>query len=69
MVHWPHSRKELRVFQAQNIQTGSSLLVQWLRLCAPNAGDSVSMLGQGTKIPHAATKSSRDVTKDSSCCN
>ena len=28
-------------------------MVQWLRLCAPNAGDTGSVPGQGTKIPHA----------------
>ena len=31
-----------------------SLAVQWLRLCASNAGSADSILGQGTKIPHAA---------------
>ena len=29
-------------------------MVQWLRLCASNAGDTGSIPGQGTKIPHAA---------------
>ncbi|TEA37350.1 hypothetical protein DBR06_SOUSAS1910041, partial [Sousa chinensis] len=47
-----------------------SLVVQWLRLCAPNAGGLGSIPGQGTrshmpqlractsqlKIPHTATK-------------
>ncbi|TEA37365.1 hypothetical protein DBR06_SOUSAS1910057, partial [Sousa chinensis] len=47
-----------------------SLVVQWLRLCAPNAGGLGSIPGQGTRsfmpqlrvhmlqlnIPHAATK-------------
>ena len=28
---------------------GTSLLVQWLRLCAPNAGDSGSIPGQGNR--------------------
>ena len=28
-------------------------VVQWLRLCAPNAGGPGSILGQRTKIPHA----------------
>ena len=43
--------------------TGTSLVVQWLRLHTPNAGDPGSIPGQGTrshmpqlKIPHAATK-------------
>ena len=30
-----------------------SLAIQWLRLCAPKEGGIVSILGQGTKIPHA----------------
>ncbi|TEA23632.1 hypothetical protein DBR06_SOUSAS910357, partial [Sousa chinensis] len=49
-----------------------SLVVQWLRLCSPNAGGPSLILGQGTrshmpqlrvcmlqlKFPHAATKRS-----------
>ena len=31
----------------------TSLVVQWLRLCAPIAGGPGSIPGQGTKIPHA----------------
>ena len=31
-------------------------MVQWLRLCAPNAGGPGSTPGQGTKILLAATK-------------
>ena len=31
---------------------GTSLVVQWLRLCAPNAG-GMGLTGLGTKIPHA----------------
>ena len=41
---------------------GTSLMVQWLRLCAPNAGGLGSIPGQGTrshmpqlKIPRATT--------------
>ena len=30
---------------------GTSLLVQWLRLQAPNAGELGSIPGQGTKTP------------------
>ena len=54
-------------------KTGTSLVVQWLRLRAPNAGGPGSIPGQGTrshvpqlsvpvqqlKIPHAATKTGR----------
>ena len=49
---------------------GTSLVVQWLRLCVPNAGSLSSIPGRGIrshmlqlrvrmlqlKIPHAATK-------------
>ena len=42
---------------------GTSLVVQWLRLCAPNAGDLGLIPGWGSrsymlqlKIPHAAAK-------------
>ena len=42
---------------------GTSLMVSWLRLCAPNAGGLGSISGQGTrshtpqlKIQHATTK-------------
>ena len=34
-------------------QGGTSLVVQWLRLQAPNSGGLGSILGGGTKIPHA----------------
>ena len=30
------------------------MAVQWLRLCASNAGDMGSIPGQVTKMPHAA---------------
>ena len=33
---------------------GTSLAVQWLRLHTSTAGGTVSIPGQGTKIPHAA---------------
>ena len=32
---------------------GTSLAVQWLRLCTSTAGGTGSIPGQGTKIPHA----------------
>ena len=55
---------------------GTSLVAQWLRLCAPNAGDSGSIPGQGTRshtlepmchnrqltIPHATPE-------DHMCCS
>ena len=36
----------------KNQLVGTSLVVQWLRLCAPNAG-GMGLTGLGTKIPHA----------------
>ena len=33
---------------------GTSLVAQWLRLCAPNTGDTGSIPGQETKISHDA---------------
>ena len=33
---------------------GDFPVVQWLRLCASNAGGAGSIPGQGTKIPHAS---------------
>ena len=32
---------------------GTSLVVQWLRLHAPNIGGMCLIPGRGTKIPHA----------------
>ncbi|TEA23555.1 hypothetical protein DBR06_SOUSAS910256, partial [Sousa chinensis] len=41
-----------------------SLVAQWLRLHAPNAGGPGSILGQGTRSRlHAATKSLHAATK------
>ena len=42
------------LFPCLNHAAGASLAVQWLRLHTPNAGDTGSILGWGTKIPHAA---------------
>ena len=50
--------------------SGTSLVVQWLRLCTPNAGGPGSIPGQGTrshmpqlKILHDTTKISHVATK------
>ena len=49
---------------------GTSLVAQWLRLQAPNAGGPGSIPGQGSRSHmHAATKSSRAATKEPACCN
>ena len=56
---------------------GTSLVVQWVRLRAPNAGDPGSIPGWGTrshmhaatKSSHATTKSLHATTKKSTCRN
>ena len=35
---------------------GTSMVVQWLRLCPSTAGSPGSIPGQGTRFPHASTK-------------
>ena len=37
----------------KNQLVGTSLVAQWLRLCAPNAGGMGLKPDPGTKIPHA----------------
>ena len=45
--------------------SGTSLVVQWLRLCAPHAGGLGLIPGQGTRsYMHAATKNSHTATED-----
>ena len=46
---YPTSKQELQTF-------GTSLVVQWLRLCTPNAGGLGLIAGQGTRSHIAATK-------------
>ncbi|TEA33665.1 hypothetical protein DBR06_SOUSAS12810006, partial [Sousa chinensis] len=47
-----------------------SLVVQWIRFHAPNAGGPGLIPGQGTKSHmHATTKSSHATTKELTCCN
>ena len=41
---------------ANNYPWGTSLVVQWLRLCASNAGSACSIPGPGAGIPHAAQR-------------
>ena len=49
---------------------GTSLVVQWVTLRAPNAGGPGSIPGQGTRSHmHAATKSAHATAKKSACRN
>ena len=43
----------------RNKNLGTSLAVQWLRLCTSNSGGTGLIRGQGTKIPYAAQHSQR----------
>ena len=58
------------IFEYELFTFGTSLVVQWLRLCAPNAGARGLIPGQGTRSHiHAATKSSHATTKEPMCRN
>ena len=48
-------KPHLHEMKLKNIKTywGTSPVVQWLRLCIPNAGDMGSVPDLGTKIVHA----------------
>jgi len=46
------SRTSLKKYNLLKIYQGTSLVVQWLRLCASIARGRGSIPGQGTKIPH-----------------
>ena len=54
----------------QKLLKGISLVVQWLRLCAPNAGGPGSIPDQGTRSHmHAATRSLHVATGEPVCRN
>ena len=54
LYHLPHNRYYIiNSFNPQNILTGPSLGVQWLRLQASTAGGMGSFPARGTKIQHA----------------
>ena len=42
----------------------TSLVVEWIRLCAPNAGGLRSIPGQGTDIPHTKTTEPKSRNED-----
>ena len=48
-----HKDKEEAHVHFLNVGPGTSLVIQWLRLYASNAGGAVSIPGPGTKIPLA----------------
>ena len=57
--------KPLTLSHIKIYRAGTSLVAQWLRLCAPNAGGPGLIPGPGTRSHMlAATKSSHATTKD-----
>ena len=46
----------------------TSLVVQWLRLCASTAGGLGLIPGQGTKIPHATWHNQKKKNKKTKNC-
>ena len=53
MLNFFHLMSCLIWFLTLKLIKGTSLAVQWLRLCVPKAEGTSSIPGQGTKIPHA----------------
>ena len=52
------SRGKTLIFTLRVVGRGTSLVVQWVRLCVPNGGSPGSIPGHGTRsLLHAATKS------------
>ena len=52
------------------ITSGTSLVVQWVRIHSPNARGPGSIPGQGTRSHmHVTTKSPHTATKKPACCN
>ena len=52
-----------------DINSGTSLVVQYLRIHAPNAGVAGVIPGWGTRSHIPRVKSSHATAKDSICCN
>ena len=54
------------IFKKRMPEVGTSLAIQWLRLCTPHAGSTGSIPSQGMKIPtcpHAARHSQKKKEK------
>ena len=57
------------LFMIKIVDKDTSLLVQWLRLCAPNAGGPGSIRGQGTRSCMPQLKEATFLNKDRTCSN
>ena len=63
---WSGAGSDVRLKHVQETRTGTSMMVQWLRFCTPNAGGPYSIPGQGSQIPktpNAAVKILAATTK------
>ena len=67
----PHRCRESRNGgKSKSPRNGTSLVVQWLRLCIPNAGGLGSIPGQGTRSHMPQLKVCiLQQSKDPACCN
>ena len=54
VTFWSKSSYTSPSFHQRIKLSGTALAVQWLRFCAATAGDTGSIPGRGTKIPHVA---------------
>ena len=72
---WSHVRENRLLRKSLNhlilkAKERTSLVVQWLRLHAPNAGGPGSIPGQRTRCrTHVTTKNSHATTKELASCN
>ena len=58
LLTYTFSNTHRNIYNSSRI-IGTSLVVQWLRLQASNTGGEGLIVGQGTKIPHAAGHSQK----------
>ena len=52
------------VARQEMLRRGTSLVVQWLRPHASNAGGTSSIPGRGTKIPHATQQKKKKCSEE-----
>ena len=55
-----YMRRKISVELVLEITCGTSLAIQWLRLQASTAGDTGSIRGLGTRIPHAVRRGQKE---------
>ena len=66
----PSAPFKTKNYLVQNVYNRTSLVAQWLGLCAPNTGGQGSIPGQGTRShTHAAARSLHAETGEPTCHN